>query len=191
MRYEAFHSQFKKIALKSNNYKNLLKMLATRYRLKQIHSSSSMIHLKNFDEAIKLQKVDKNCFNNLMKETLIKHFGNVDFAKDLHQCSKFYHKNVEYHRSGVYIIDLVDTNKTPRFVQIVRILRMNIKWWLLVDMLQTICYDEKLYAWEIRSVDSFSVLDPYCLKYYYKGLDVYELNNSSFISFTARLTTCW
>ena len=31
IRYEAFHSYFKRISLRSNNYKNIPKMLATRY----------------------------------------------------------------------------------------------------------------------------------------------------------------
>jgi hypothetical protein len=188
MRYEAQHSYFKKIALKSNNYKNVSKMLATRYQLNQIYASSRTIQLKSFDQAITLKKVNKTSFNDLMKETLIRHFGNIDYAKDLQQCNKFYHENIEYCRSGVYIIDLMDTNETPRFFQVVNILRMNLKWWLLVDMLKTVCYDEKLCAWEIKSFDHFSVVDPYLLTYYYKGLDIYELNNSSFISFTARLT---
>ena len=147
-----------------------------------------MSQLQTFDQAIKLQKVKNKCFNNSMKQTLFDHFGYIDFAKDLFQCNKFYHENVEYCRSGVYIIDLMNTNEIPRFFQIVSILKMNYKWWLLVDMLETICYDEKLCAWEIKSIGDFSILDPDRLKYYYKGLDIYELDNSSFISFTARFT---
>jgi hypothetical protein len=188
MRYEAYHSYFKKIALKSNNYKNMSKMLATRYQLKKIYLLSRLIHLKSFDQAIKIQKVENNYFSDLMKQIIRDHFGNINFSKDLFQCKKFYHENVEYCRSAVYIFDLTETNETPKFFQIVNILKTTQKWWLLVDKLQTICYNEKLCAWEITSMNHFSILDPYYLKYYFKGLDIYELDNSSFVSFTARLT---
>jgi hypothetical protein len=45
-----------------------------------------------------------------------------------------------------------------------------------------------LCAWEIKSMDKFDILDPYSMKYYLKGLDIYEIDNSTFVTFTARLT---
>jgi hypothetical protein len=188
MRYEAYHAYYKKIVLRSNNYKNISKMLATRFQLKNIYRLSRLTHLKSFDRAIKIQKVENNYFNNAMKQILINHFGSINFSQDLLQCKKFYHENVEYCRSSVYIIDLMHINETPKFIQVIYILKKSNKWWLLVDELKTICYHEKLCAWEITSMNHFSMLDPHDLKYYFKGLDIYELNNSSFVSFTARLT---
>jgi len=189
MRFESYHSYFKKIGLRSNNYKNMSRMLCTRYKLKQIFTLSRLTQLCSFDQAVGIKKVKNNCFNDLMKQALINHFGRIDFIKDLLQCNKFHHENVEYCRSGIYIIDLMNTNETPKFIQVVNIVKMTNKWWLLVDMLNTICYNEKLCAWEIKSISDYSIVDPYNLKRYYKGLDVYELDNSSFISFIARFTS--
>lgn len=57
-----------------------------------------------------------------------------------------------------------------------------------MESLETLTYDENLFAWEIKSVDRYKILDPSDLKYYYKPLDIYQLNNSSFITFTCRFT---
>ncbi|CAF4309637.1 unnamed protein product, partial [Rotaria sp. Silwood2] len=99
MRYEAYHCYFKKIALRSNNFKNISKTLATRYQLRQIFRSSKMIQMKNFDEAVGIQKVHNIQFNSKMKQVLLDHFGVINFAQDLLQCKKYSYENVEYCRS--------------------------------------------------------------------------------------------
>lgn len=187
-RYEACHAYFKKITTRSNNFKNIPKMLATRYRLKQRFKWSRSFHMKSSDFVVGIKKVRANVFNNQMKQILRTHFGNIDLDKDLVQSNKLFHQNIESCRSAVYVIDLTKNTEQPIFVQITFIVKMSEKWWLLVDLLETLSYDEHLFAWEVRSIDRFTILDPSRLKYYYKGLDIYELNNSSFISFTARLT---
>ncbi|CAF3714257.1 unnamed protein product, partial [Rotaria sp. Silwood1] len=120
MRYEAYHCYFKKIALRSNNFKNISKTLTTRYQLRQIFRSSKMIQLKNVDEAVGIQKVHNIQFNSKMKQVLLDHFGVINFAQDLIQCKKYSYKNVEYCRSGVYIIDLTNTIETPKFMQVIK-----------------------------------------------------------------------
>jgi hypothetical protein len=189
LRYEACHAYFKKVALRSNNFKNPGKMLATRYQLKQSFTLSRSLQFSSPDEAIGIKKVQEPYFNNSMRQLLVNHFGDIDFSKDLSQCNIFWHENVEYDRSSVYIIGLTDVDERPVLIQIFRILRMGQKWWLLVDMLETISYHNSLCAWEIRSTDAFSLIDPYTLKYWHKAMDVYELNNSSYVSFSARLTS--
>lgn len=124
MRYEAYHAYYKKVTLRSNNYKNISKMLATRYQLRNIFKYSRMNYeLRNFDQVIKVQKVENNIFNNSMKQILISHFGNINFSQDLMQCSKFYHDNKEYNRLCVYIVDLVESTEIPKFAQIIYILK--------------------------------------------------------------------
>ncbi|CAF1502731.1 unnamed protein product [Adineta ricciae] len=189
MRYESYHYYFKKVALRSNNYKNTPKMLATRYRLKQAFSSFRMTQLNHSDQAIRIQKVKNNLFSNEMKYAIINHFGNIDLSKDLVQCQKFRHENVEYCRFGIYIISLMNFTEAPEFVQVMNVIKLTHKWWLLVDVLTTAGYDDKLCAWEIKSMDKFRILDPNSMKYYLKGLDVYEIDNSTFVTFTARLTS--
>ena len=119
---------------------------------------------------------------------MIDHFGYIDIAKDLKQCSRLICENVEYRQSCVYVIGLTPLTEQPIFAQVMFILKMNEKWWLLIDLLDTVSYDEDIFAWKVKSIDHYSMLDPYELRYYYKGLDVYHVNNASFVSFTNRLT---
>ncbi|CAF5051827.1 unnamed protein product, partial [Rotaria magnacalcarata] len=118
MRYEAYHSYFKRIALRSNNFKNVPKMLASRYQMKQSYRLSRMALFKTFDQAIGIKNVKNNHFNNQLKQILIDHFGIIDIAKDLIQCNKYYHENVEYYRFGVYVVDFLNNNEAPGFIHV-------------------------------------------------------------------------
>ncbi|CAF1508893.1 unnamed protein product [Adineta ricciae] len=187
-RYEANHAYFKKIALRTNNFKNVPKMLITRYRLKQCFKVAHLSRLNTLSYPVGVKQIQTTSLNSYMKKLLFDHFGHVDIAANLKQCQRLIHENVEYSRSAVYIVDLIPLKEQPIFAQILFIMKMKEKWWLLADILNTISYDEDLFAWEVKSIDHYSMLDPCQLRYYYKGLDVYQVNNSSFVSFTNRLT---
>ncbi|CAF1395156.1 unnamed protein product [Adineta steineri] len=135
-----------------------------------------------------MRKVRKNCFDIQMKDILLKHFNHIDFDTDLYQCNILIHNNIEYPRCGVYVIDLKPSHEQPIFAQVIMIIKKKEKWWLLVDILNTICYDEKLSAWQIQSTTRYSLIDSNDLTYYHKGLDIYIVNNLSFVSFISRLT---
>ncbi|CAF4414605.1 unnamed protein product [Rotaria socialis] len=188
-RYEACHAYFKKITMRTNNFKNTPKMLATRHCLKQCFKFANLSRLKTFDYVVGIKKTRSTFFNMSMKKLLLDHFGPIDLEEDLNQCNRLVHENIEYCRSAVYIINVKPFNEQPVFAQIIFIIKMDEKWWLLADILDTISYDEELFAWEIMSIDRYSILDPCQLKYYYKGLDIYQVNNSSFVSFTTRITS--
>lgn len=188
-RYEAGHAYFKKIAMRTNNFKNTPKMLATRYRLKQCFTFVHLSRLKNVDYPIGIKKIRSICFDRSMKNVLLNHFGRINFEDNFVQCSKLIHENIQFCQSCVYIMNVEPIDEQPIFAQIAFILKMQEKWWLLADILNIVSYNEDLFAWEIKSMDCYSVLDPHESKYYHKGLDVYEVNNSSFVSFTARLTS--
>jgi hypothetical protein len=187
-RYEASHAYFKRITIRSNNFKNVGKTLATRYTLKQAYKLSRLNHFRTSNYAVRIQKIEGTEFTEPMKQLLFKHFGNIHFKKELVQCNKLFYENIEYCQYGVYIIGLSDVTEQPIFGQIIRILKTEEKWWLVLDMLKIVGYDENLFAWEIKSIDKYIIADPHDLKFYYKGLDVYELNNASFVTFTTRLT---
>jgi hypothetical protein len=188
-RYEACHAYFKKITMRSNNFKNIPKMLVRRFRLKQCFKFSHLSPLNSLQYPIGIKKIQSTCFTMAMKNVLFKHFDRIDLDEDLIQCNKLIYENVEYCRSGVYVIDLKPFHEQPIFAQIIYILRRNEKWWLFVNILNTILYDEELFAWEIKSIHNYAILDPSELRYYYKGLDIYQVKNSSFVSFTSRLTS--
>jgi len=187
-RYEASHAYYKKLSIRTNNFKNTPKMLATHFRFKQCYKFSRFSPLGNACYPKRVTRVQNSAFNKVMKNTVLAHFGTFDFQKDLFQCSKLINENIEYYRSAVYVIGLQDADEQPIFAQVVFILRMSEKWWLLVDLLRTKSFDDNLFAWEIESLDHYSILDPCHLKYLHKGLVIYHVKGSSFVSFTSRLT---
>ncbi|CAM4818496.1 unnamed protein product [Rotaria magnacalcarata] len=187
-RYEASHAYFKKIAMRSGNFKNVPKMLATRYSLKQTFRLSRLFRFNDSNYALGIKAVKDNLFSTKIKHILIKHFGPIDFENDLIQCKSLSHENIEYHKSSVYIIGLRNSDEQPLFGQIASILKKEEKWWLLMDKLETIVYDEQLFAWKLESINKFCVVDPYDLEYYHQGLDIYEINNASYVSFIGRFT---
>ncbi|CAF3049853.1 unnamed protein product [Rotaria socialis] len=187
-RYEANHSYFKKITARTNNFKNIAKMLVTRYHLKQCLTFGHLSQLQSNKYSVGIKKARSTCFDSAMKVILLKHFDHADFDTDFYQCKTLVYDNVEYRRCGVHIIDLKPSHEQPIFGQIAMIIKKNEKWWLLIDVLDTICYDEKLFAWQIQSTARYSLIDPNNLVYYHKGLDIYMVNNLSFVSFISRLT---
>lgn len=188
-RYEANHSYFKKITVRTNNFKNIPKMLVTRYHLKQCLIFGHLSQLQSSQYSVGMKKIRNTCFDVPMKEILLKHFGHIDFDTELYQCNALIHDNVEYRRYAVYIIDLKPSHEQPIFAQIIMIIKKNEKWWLLIDILDTICYNEKLFAWQIQSKPRYSLADLNDLVYYHKGLDIYMVNKLSFVSFLSRLTS--
>lgn len=188
-RYEACHAYFKKVAVRTKNFKNVPKMLVTRFRLKQCFKFNNLGSLNDGKYPIGIKKIHNKYFTLPMRNILLKHFQHIDFENDFIQCNKLNYEDILYYRSGVYVVGFEAVYEQPMFFQIVFILKRNEKWWLFVDNLRTISYDEELFAWEIKSFQNYSILDPCELTYIYKGLDVYEVKNSSFVSYTARLTS--
>ncbi|CAF1141192.1 unnamed protein product [Adineta ricciae] len=173
---------------RTNNFKNTPKMLATHFRFKQCYKFSRFSPLRNTCYPVGVKTVRNSSLNKEMRDLVFNHFGCFDFEENLFQCRKLINENIEYRQSAVYVMGLRDTDEQPSFAQLVFILRTSEKWWLLVDSLETKSFDEDLFAWEIKSVDRYSLMDPCQLKYWHKGLDIYHVKGSSFVSFTARLT---
>lgn len=188
MRFESRHAYFKQVAIRSNNYKNVAQTLATRYQLKQSLFMSKPILYGNEDMARGLKRVKEFHFNQKVKSLINLHFGAINVEKDLFECSTLCHDHVEYHQSCVYVIALEGAEERPLFAQIVRIVRVQTNWMLIVDQLRTKCYNDDLCAWEIETLEDFALIDPRQLTYFHKGLDVYEINRSSYVCIGSRLT---
>lgn len=188
-RYEAAHAYFKKIAIRSNNFKNVPKMLATRFTLKQAFRSTRSWSLVDVCSAVGVRKIQVQYITNQIKQILVNHFGNINFYNDLVECRKLLYQNIEYCCSAIYIIGINEIDDQPIFAQLSYIVKNKEKWWLVFDLLKIVNYDENMFAWQLTSNDDFSVFDPYQLDFYHKGLDFYKVNNSTYVSFTARLTS--
>jgi hypothetical protein len=127
LRYEAGHAYFKKLSIRTNNFKNTPKMLATHFRLKQCLKFTRLSQLKSFYYFVGIKKVQNSSFNMSMKNVLLNHFGYIDLDNDLFQCNKLINENIEYCRSAIYVINLRSDNEQPLFAQVIFILKMNEK----------------------------------------------------------------
>jgi hypothetical protein len=127
-------------------------------------------------------------FNDRCKALLYFHFGPLDVERDLFECTTVCHDHIEYSQPCVYVIGLEGPEERPAFAQIVRIVRVKTEWVLIIDRLQTKFYNNGLCAWEIETMDDLDLVYPQHLKYFHKGLDVYVVNQSSYVSLSSRLT---
>lgn len=188
MRYESRHAYFKQVAMKSNNYKNVAQSLATRYQLKQCFRLSKAKLYGNEQRAIGLKQLREFQLTDQAKRILSVHSRSFDVNESLHECKTLWHNQIEYHQSCVYVIGLDEIDERPLFAQIIRIVRIQKEWLLLMDRLQTVCYNDHLCAWKIETNEDLSLIDPQRLKYLHKGLDVYHVDQSSYVSLVSRLT---
>lgn len=127
--------------------------------------------------------------NKQIKQLLGDHFGNIDFNQSLVECKRLLYQDIEYCRSSIYVIAVALIDDQPIFGQVSYIVKNKEKWWLIIELLETVAYDENLFAWELKSSNRFSIFDPCELNYYHKGLDFYLVNNSTYVSFAVRLTS--
>ena len=118
---------FEKIAMRTNNFKNVPKMLITRYVLTQCFKFSNPSQFKMLSYSVGIKRLQTASLNSSMKKVLIDPFGHIDLVKDLKQCNRPVHENIEYCRSGVHVIDLVPSKEQPIFAQVVFILKKNEK----------------------------------------------------------------
>jgi hypothetical protein len=87
------------------------------------------------------------------------HFGLINVENDLFECTTLCHNHIEYHQSNVYISGLAAIEEKPSFIQIIRIVRVQTKWMLFIDQLRTKCYNDNFCAWQIETVEDFSLVD--------------------------------
>lgn len=188
-RYEAAHAYFKKVAVRSNNSKNVPKMLATRFVFKQCMRSLRSWSSNDACSAVGIRKLSDRSLNEKIKCVFLQHFGTIDFIDGLVECRKLICQNMEYVLSAIYIVGIAVIDDQPLFAQLCFIVKRNGKWWLVVERLETIKFDDNLFAWQLNASGCFSILDPCELRIFYKGLDCYQANNSTYVSFTSRLTS--
>ncbi len=188
MRYEAKHAYFKKIATRSNNFKNLSKTLSNRHQFRQCLFLSKEQLFSNIHEATHIKKADDHCLVDSIKTLVMNHFGLSNFHADVVRCSALRQNHIDYIQGTVMVTGLDHVEEQPCFVLIDHILRVKKKWWIVGENLITKRYCDILCSWEILSTGEHRLIDPAVQKYFHKGLDVYIVNGATFVSLSCRLT---
>lgn len=84
--------------------------------------------------------------------------------------------------------DLEHVEEIPKFFQILYILKLNEQWTFVVDFLNTDGFISKLWSYKVSSYDHLGIISPNDLKYFHKGVDLYEVNNLLIVNLSSRLT---
>ncbi|CAF1964375.1 unnamed protein product [Rotaria magnacalcarata] len=190
MRYEATHLYFKKIAMQSYNFKNIPKKLAQRQQLRQCFFLSKPYFLRTFKEASGTKQTRMHEIDSKVKILLAQRYGQqfVQSDQSLLRCSKLIHNHIIYKQYAVYVYDLEHVEEIPLFFQILYIFKFNQQWMFIVEFLNTDGFSTKLWSYKLSSYGRLGIVLPNDLKYFHKGLDLYEIDNLHVVNLTSRLT---
>lgn len=190
MRYEGAHFYFKRIALQGYNYKNIPKTLAQQQQLRQCLLLSNSCSLKTFEHASSIKPINMNALESQVKALFMQKYGQSinELGQTLLQCSQLTYNHIIYKQNAVYVYDLEHVEEIPKFFQILYILKLNEQWTFVVDFLNTDGFISKLWSYKVSSYDHLGIISPNDLKYFHKGVDLYEVNNLLIVNLSSRLT---
>ncbi len=185
-RFEGKHLYFKKLALRSSNFKNITFTLAKRHQLRL----SLLLSYENFynliDKATSTKTINLSQLPHDIKYLLEKDQpGSLTYI----ECQTLTHKHVKYIKNSVFITKLLHEEEIPLFVLVRHILKLGNSWKLVVQHLETLSFDQTLWSYEINYLEKFSIMNlDECVRILPHGLDIYFVKNSSFVNILTRLT---
>ncbi|CAF1390626.1 unnamed protein product [Didymodactylos carnosus] len=190
MRYEGRHFYFKKIALRTGNFKNISKTLSTRNQYKHclLLSKCKFLKLYNETSCVKQTKLS-NCDGDV-KQLLYEKFDIecLSSSRRILECQVLIHNHVAYKQNSVMVYDVIHEEDTPLFLRIHHIFKINTNWVLIIEYLTTELFDCHLSAYELTATGILKAISPNDIEYYHKPLDIYLVNGVSFVSLSSRVT---
>ncbi|CAF4841790.1 unnamed protein product, partial [Rotaria sp. Silwood2] len=189
MRFEAKHQMFKQLAVKSNNFKNILYTLSKRHQLRQC----LLLSLPDYCTMIRegYSATEKHIYTlpadvRKLLQGKIAHFDDTTTVME-YQRLKFDH--VMFIKGSVFVTNLVEEEEIPSFLHVIFILKIATDWLLIVEQLETVAFNESLWAYELEHTHLLSIKQPNELIHLLpKGLDIYQLNEKSYVNIFSRLT---
>ncbi|CAF2903414.1 unnamed protein product [Rotaria sp. Silwood2] len=179
-RFEGKHLYFKKLAIRSSNFKNVSFTLAKRHQLRLglLLSYETFYHL--IDQTISTKSIKSSQLPIDIKLLLVQnHLDSLTYI----ECQTLIHNHVKYIKNSVFIIALHHGEEIPEFVLLRYILKLTDTWKLIVQHLETSSFDQTLWSYEITYLEKFSVMNlDECVNILPHGLDVYFLKKSSFVN---------
>ncbi|CAF2123463.1 unnamed protein product, partial [Rotaria magnacalcarata] len=156
MRYEAKHLYFKRLATRSSCFKNPAFTLAKRHQLRQCLILSNKNYYNIFSETTSL-KIVKHSQLSILVQRLFKenHIHETIFD----ECKSIHYKNVLIMARSVFIEKLVYEEEEPCFVYVLHLLKVQNIWKAVVEHLQVIGFNEKLWSYEIEFRGTLDLLD--------------------------------
>ena len=185
-RFEGKHLYFKKLALRSMNFKNISFTLAKRHQLRFSLLLSSENFYNIVDKSISMKTLKPSELSIEIKTLLVQH--QLD-SREYIECQTLIHNHVKYVKNSVFVTALRHEEEIPEFILIRYILKLNDSCKLIVQHLETISFDQTMWSYEITYLEKFSIMNlDKCLNILPHGLDMYHVKDSSFVNVLTRLT---
>ncbi|CAF3673963.1 unnamed protein product [Rotaria socialis] len=185
-RFEGKHLYFKKLALRSSNFKNISFTLAKRHqlRLSWLLSHDCFYNLNHKSISTKFIKSLELPIDT--KRLLVRHKFDYPVYEE---CQTLIHNPVKFMKNSVFTTKLLYQENIPEFVLLRRILKVEKSWILIVQHLQAVSFDETLWSYEISYLEQLSVMNlDERINILSHGLDIYSLNDAYFVNVLTRLT---
>jgi hypothetical protein len=190
MRFESKHQVFKQLAVKSNNYKNILYTLSKRNQLHQclLLSSSNYYTIDNVGYSLSQRN-----FYTLpvdIRKLLQKYVEYFDHTTKIMEYQRLKFNHVMLIKGSVFVDNLIHVEEIPSFLRLIFIFKINDVWLPIVEKLQTIAFNESLWSYELEHTHLYFVIEPNDLiRIQPKGVDIYEIGKKSYVNIFSRLTT--
>ncbi|CAF1654059.1 unnamed protein product [Rotaria magnacalcarata] len=185
-RFEGKHLYFKKLALRSSNFKNISFTLAKRHQLRLSWLLSHDCFYNLNDKSISTKFIKSLELPIDTKRLLVRHKFDYPVYEE---CQTLIHNHVKFMRNSVFITKLLYQEEIPEFVLLRHILKVEKSWILIVQHLQTVSFDETLWSYEISYLEQLSVMNlDECINILPHVLDIYSLNDAYFVNVLTRLT---
>lgn len=179
MRFESKHQVFKQLAVKSNNFKNILYTLSKRSQLRQCLLLSCSNYYSIINEGYSLSEIEFHILSADIRALLQKNIGPFDRTAKIKEYQRLKFNHVMFIKGSVFVGNLVHEEEIPSFLLLIFIFNINDAWQLIVEQLQTVSFNESLCSYEVEHTRLFSVKDPNELIVILpKGIDVYEVGKN-------------
>ncbi|CAM4838394.1 unnamed protein product [Rotaria magnacalcarata] len=189
MRFESKHRYFKQLATKSNNFKNIIFSLSKRHQLHQCFLFSSWNYFQANEQFSSPKQVKLKGLSAAVRQLLHDNIEDFDYATHISECQQQAHDHVKIMKGSVFVDTISHEEEVPSFMQLAFIFKINNKWVLIVEQLQTIAFVETLWSFELERTRILLIKKPNDLILISpKGYDIYQVKKKSYVNILSRLT---
>ena len=187
IRFEAKHLYFKQLAARAFNFRNPLLTLSKRYQLRfcMLNKSDSLPYSSTI--TVRSSKsIEWSKLSISVRRLLKNHMDQIDSI--LESYSIYYH-HINIRPGSVVVHHLAHAEEIPVFCQIHHLLNIKDKWIVIVEMLNTVLFNERLCSYEIEFTGILVKIDAeHCFDIFPHCLDIYVVERAHYINILTRLT---
>jgi len=189
MRFESKHQVFKRLAVKSNNFKNILYTLSKRNQMHQCLLLSYSNYYTIVNEGYSLSEREFYTLPIHIRKLLEKYLSCIDHTTKIMEYQRLKFNHVILVKGSVFVDNLMHEEEIPSFLHLLFIFKINNLWLFVVEQLQTVAFNESLWSYELERANLFSVKEPNeLIDILPKGIDTYEIGKKSYVNVFSRLT---